>query len=80
MFREKDIIEKRFPQLKRWNISVLCTICLLYTLHKLKHILWLQKNEHKKSKIIKFTKKEKDAFIIRLEILYTVNSKLNAKN
>lgn len=39
-----------------------------------------KKNEHKKSKIIKFTKKEKDAFIIKLEILYTVNSKLNANN
>lgn len=39
------------------------------------------KNEHKKSTIIiKCMKQETDAFIIRLEILYTVNSKLNARN
>lgn len=38
------------------------------------------KKRAQKVKNNKIYKKEKDAFIIKLEILYTVNSKLNAKN
>lgn len=55
MFREKD--QKRLSYLKRplqlhvehWNISVLCTICLLYTMYiNYKNISNGCKNKQKK--------------------------------
>lgn len=76
MFREKD--QKRLSYLKRplqlhvehWNISVLCTICLLYTMYITKIYLMVAKTSKKKSTIIKCMKQEKDAFITKLQILY----------
>lgn len=54
MFREKD--QKRLSYLKRplqlhvehWNISVLCTICLLYTMYITKIYLMVAKTSKKK--------------------------------
>lgn len=79
MFREKDIIEKISSAKTLEYFSIMHYLSSLYITHT-KTYLMVAKKTSTKSKIIKFTKKEKDAYRIRLEILYTVNSKLNANN